>query len=118
MVSGFTKDNKFHPTNPYIKKGTRMSRDQSTKTQGVQVIRKKRFVPKVTVQKHGSGNNFNYTVNLAGRGMYVVGTKKEAEELAEGTKESVQIHLKNGAIFDKEGYVVDYDKKKAEEAMQ
>src|SRR3990172_3689824 len=111
MVKGFMDDNKvFHPLTQ--SKGVRKSRDQIVKTQGVNVTRYKKFVPRVTIQKHGKGNNYNYTVNLAGRGMYVVGTKDEAEDRAKDMRESVKSHLENGAIFDKQGYVVSYERKK------
>ena len=111
MVKGFMDDNKvFHPLTQ--SRGVRKSRDQTAKTQGLNVTRYKKIIPRVTIQKHGKGNNFNYTVNLSGRGMYVVGTKTEAEERAQDMRESVQIQLKNGAIFDKDGYVTGYDRKK------
>ena len=40
-MKGFMKDDQFHPITPYTKKGTRKSRDQSAKTEGVK-IRKSR----------------------------------------------------------------------------
>jgi hypothetical protein len=110
MVKGFMDENKvFHPLTQ--SRGVRKSRDQTAKAQGINVTRYKKIIPRVTIQKHGKGNNFNYTVNLSGRGMYVVGTKNEAEERAQDMRESVQSYLKNGAIFDKDGYVVSYERK-------
>ena len=43
-MKGFMKDNKFHPITEY-KKGTRKSRDQTVKMQGVKIERKSRNFP-------------------------------------------------------------------------
>ena len=60
-MKGFMKDDQFHPITPYTKKGTRKSRDQSEKTEGVKVTRKKRFenskIQSLIFQK----NKFNVT---------------------------------------------------------
>ena len=47
---------------------------------------------RVTIKKHGSGKNFSYTVNLAGKAMMEVGTKSMAKEYAVGLKISEKSH--------------------------
>ena len=122
MAIGFKRNGKFIPTSS---KGTtrkkRMeSKDQLSQTggvklhiskqnEGIRLKRYRKFVPRVTIKaekNRGEKEVANYTVNLAGRGMYNVGTKKQAEELAEDMRETVKGHIERGHGFTKDGYVI------------
>ncbi len=95
-----------------------------TPTGGVKVFHTSKYdnegyrlkrIPRVTIKANknrGEKQVANYTVNLAGRGMYVVGTIGQAKERQKDLKDSVQDYLRSGASFDKDGYVI-YPKNKA-----
>ncbi len=120
LAKGFTRDGKFHPITS--RKKRMPSKDMLTPTGGVKVFhtskydnegyrlkRYKKFVPRVTIKAHknrGEKQVANYTVNLAGRGMYLVGTKKQALEHQEELRETVKHHLERGHGFTKDGYVI------------
>jgi len=117
LVKGFTRDGKFHPTS---RKKRIPAKDMLPPTGGVKVHiskhtegsrfkRYKKFIPRVTIKANknrGEKQVANYTVNLAGRGMYVVGTKGQAIERQKDLQDSVQDYLRSGASFDKDGYVI------------